>query len=145
MTGEAAPAPSSATLNDLINEISGLPSEKFKLALQATEAQLTRDHEFRMKQEENRVLDAASARAHVLYARGLIAGFLLSAGMITASVIVGLQGHVLLATSLSGPCLIILAALFVLRKLETNQLSIVSRPQTGVLKAVGTVSGSPPA
>jgi hypothetical protein len=144
VTEERALGPPSVTLDVLINEIARLPTEKFKLALQAVETQLARDHEFRMKQEENRILDAANARTHILFLRGLIAGFVLSVGMIAASVVVGLKGHVWLATSLSGPCLVMLAALFVLRKLDTKQLGIISRAQAGALARLRNVAADNP-
>ena len=144
MTEERAPTPPPVTLDVLINEIARLPTEKFKLALQAVETQLARDHELRMKQEENKILEAANARMHILFVRGLVAGFLLSLGMIVASVVVGVKGHVWLATSLSGPCLVMLAALFVLRKLDTKQLGVISRAQTNTLARLRNVAANEP-
>lgn len=142
----------SASLEILIKAMAELPPDRFELALKAVEAELARihtqmdhDHALRMKREDNRIVDAANARAHALFVWGLIAGFVLSAGMVTASVIVGLQGHIWLTALLSGPSVIVLASLFVLRRLETKQLSIVSRAQSSTLAEAAGSAANPPA
>lgn len=55
-------------------------------------------------------------RAHQLYVGGLVAGFVLAAGMLTGSVLVGLDGRQWLAGLLAGPSLIALPVVFVLRR-----------------------------
>ncbi|MFJ6776917.1 hypothetical protein ACIQOV_39185 [Kitasatospora sp. NPDC091257] len=60
--------------------------------------------------------DRKDQRAHQLYAGGLAAGFVLAAGMLAGSVIVGLEGRQWLAGLLAGPSLIALPVVFVLRR-----------------------------
>lgn len=114
--------------------VSHLPPEHFKLALKIVEAQLVRTHELPLEQERIRVREAADTRSHTLLAWGLGAGFVVVCGMIAASVVVGLQGHVWLSTSLSGPGVVILASLFVLRRIDARSIRQLNTPQ---------VSGSP--
>ncbi|GAB2814192.1 hypothetical protein GCM10022221_10030 [Actinocorallia aurea] len=72
-------------------------------------------------------------RTHTLFVSGLAAGFLIVSGMVTAAVVVGLQGHAWLPMSLSGPSVIILAGLFVLRTLDTSQVKLATRLQSNAL------------
>ncbi|MFJ7905952.1 hypothetical protein [Kitasatospora sp. NPDC096204] len=55
-------------------------------------------------------------RAHQLYLGGLVAGFVLAAGMLVGSVVVGLADRQWLAGLLAGPSLIALPVVFVLRR-----------------------------
>jgi len=109
-------------LESLLVTLSQLPAEQFKLALKAVEAELARSHELQLEQERCRVRDAADARTHALFAWGLGAGFVVVLGMIAASVMVGLKGYVWLSASLSGPGVVVLASLFVLRRLDSRYL-----------------------
>ncbi len=106
-----------------------LPPEHFKLALKTVEAQLARNHELRIEQERCRVREATDARSHALFTWGLGAGFAIVLGMITASVVVGLQGHAWLSASLSGPGVAVLASLFVLRRLDSRLMRQAQPPQ----------------
>jgi hypothetical protein len=116
------PAGTGGELESYMHTLERLPPEQFKLAMKTVEAQLARDHELRMERERNGLLDAANARSHALFAWGLGTGFVIVLGMITASVVVGLQGYVWLSALLSGPGVAVLASLFVLRRLDSRAL-----------------------
>ena len=116
------PAGTDDELERYLLALAHLPPEQFKLAMKTVEAQLARNHELRMEQERNRMLNATSVRSHSLFTWGLGAGFAVVLGMIAASVVVGLRGHVWLSASLSGPGVAILASLFVLRRLDSRAL-----------------------
>ncbi|MFF0123774.1 hypothetical protein ACFYP7_31335 [Micromonospora arida] len=123
------PAGGSGEFERWINLLAQLPPEHFKLALKTVEAQLARNHELQMEQERCHVREAADSRSHALLAWGLGAGFVVVLGMITASVVVGLQGHVWLSASLSGPGVAVLASLFVLRSLDSRNIRQIRPPQ----------------
>ncbi|MFD0378677.1 hypothetical protein [Streptomyces sp. NPDC127112] len=115
-----------------------LPPEHLQPVLKAIEPELKREHEFRMQQDahkqeltlERERLDNAqrqlqaqldhderqAKRSHSLYLVGLIAGFLLSGGMLGGAIYVGIHDQPWLAALLAGPTLLALATLFVLRK-----------------------------
>ncbi|MFE3738982.1 hypothetical protein [Streptomyces sp. NPDC059134] len=104
-----------------------LPPEHLRNALAALEPQLAREHEYRMAQDkalqEANLLrlrlqaeEEQNRRTHNLYMVGLIAGFIIALGMLTGAVVVGVNGEPWLAASLSGPSVLALAGLFVLRK-----------------------------
>ncbi|MGW6877116.1 hypothetical protein ACWGF3_13370 [Streptomyces xanthophaeus] len=113
---------------------SQLPAEHLQITLKAIEPELKREHELRMERETHKQeleierIRLASARSqlafdeqqakrgHTLYLVGLVAGFLLSTGMLVGAVIVGLNNQPWLSALLAGPSLLALATLFVLRK-----------------------------
>ncbi|MFF1843081.1 hypothetical protein ACFVW9_15210 [Streptomyces sp. NPDC058217] len=123
-----------------------LPAEHLQIALKALEPQLRREHELRMEQqravqqldlERMRLSDkeAQAKRSHALFMAGLIAGFVVAVGMLAGAVVVGVQGHVWLAAMLSGPSVLALAGLFVLRKTDSAQMDAVQRSQRSALNA----------
>lgn len=124
-------APPPGDLESLLVTLSRLPPEQFKLAFKIVEAGLARAHELQLARERSRVREAADARTHALFAWGLGAGFVVVLGMIAAAVVVGVQGHVWLSASLSGPGVAVLASLFVLRRLDSRALRHVAGPQPG--------------
>ncbi|MEU7981442.1 hypothetical protein AB0B63_23305 [Micromonospora sp. NPDC049081] len=100
-----------------------LPGDRFDLVLKIVEEQLARNHELLMAREETRRQEVAAElsaeaarRSDRLLLWGLVAGLVIVLGMTAASIVVGLQGHVWLSATLSGPSVIALASLFVLRK-----------------------------
>ncbi|MDX5461277.1 hypothetical protein [Micromonospora tulbaghiae] len=100
-----------------------IPDDRFELVFKTVEDQLARNHELLMVREETRRREAAAQlaaeaarRSDRLLLLGLVAGLVIVLGMTAASIVVGLQGHVWLAATLSGPSVIALASLFVLRK-----------------------------
>lgn len=153
MTREAADVPRHQhTGLEIAMQWADLPAEHLQVALKALEPQLRREHELRMAEqsairqleiEELRVQsrETAARRSHTLMVIGLIAGFLLSAGMLVGAVIVGREGQVGLASMLSGPSVIALASLFVLRRSDAVQTRAVARAQAATSQ---TGSNPPP-
>ncbi len=101
-----------------------LPPEQLevilKAILQKSESESAREHELRLEQARLAAQNEHDRRTHTLYLGGLIAGFILAAGMITSAVIAGVHGLPWLAAVLSGPSLISLTRVFVLRRIETS-------------------------
>ncbi|OEJ53491.1 hypothetical protein [Streptomyces agglomeratus] len=147
MTREAADVPQHQhTGLEIAMQWADLPAEHLQVALKALEPQLRREHELRMaeqsaiRQMELETLraqtrDAAARRSHSLRVVGLVAGFLLSAAMLAGAVVVGMEGHVGLASMLSGPSVLALASLFVLRRSDNAQTRAVARAQAATAQA----------
>ncbi|MDQ7909048.1 hypothetical protein RB614_31445 [Phytohabitans sp. ZYX-F-186] len=93
-----------------------LPADELQAALRALEPELCREHEWRLRSAQLKHEESQARRAHVLYLVGLGAGFLVSMTMLTGAVIVGVHGQPWLAAALSGPSVIALTTLFVLRR-----------------------------
>ncbi|MEU8176471.1 hypothetical protein AB0C14_26670 [Microbispora hainanensis] len=96
-----------------------LPPEHLRIALKALEPQLAREHAYRMAKER---------LAHRLLMTGLIMGFGLSLVMLVAAVLVGLQGQSWLAALFSGPSMVTLVGMFVLRKFEFPRGRAIKAP-----------------
>lgn len=147
MTREAADVPRHQhTGLEIAMQWADLPAEHLQVALKALEPQLRREHELRMaeqsaiRQMELETLraesrDAAARRSHSLMIVGLVAGFVLSAGMLAGAVVVGMSGHAVLASMLSGPSVLALASLFVLRRSDNAQTKALSRAQAAAAQA----------
>lgn len=116
-----APSPSTdrSTGLEIVLQWAQLPPEHLEIALKAIEPELAREHEWRMEQARLKAQDDKDRRLHALYLGGLVAGFLLAAGMLTGAVFVGVRGAPWLAALLSGPSLISLAGLFLLRRVDS--------------------------
>ncbi|MFC8780066.1 hypothetical protein [Streptomyces nigra] len=169
MTQETGTPSSQPSGLEIAMQWAELPAEHLQVALSALEPQLKRDHELRMSQEQRdhewrmeqeqsmRALrleqarlaaeDATARRAHALYLTGLIAGFVLSIGMLTGAVIVGMNDQPWLAAMLSGPSLLALATLFVLRRNDSATNQSVARAQRAALNAAqpAAAPAGPPA
>jgi len=147
MTREAADVPRhQQTGLEIAMQWADLPVEHLQVALKALEPQLRREHELRMAEQSAlrkleieairaQAQEAAARRSHTLLITGLVAGFLLSAGMLVGAVIVGVAGHVVLASMLSGPSVIALASLFVLRRSDSVHTRAVARTQNAAIQA----------
>lgn len=129
---------------DIALEWAELPPEHLVAALKALEPQLAREHELKMsparfeheaRMEELKFQEVQAARVHSLYLSGLIAGFVMSAGMLVGSVLLGTSGYPWLSALLAGPSLLSLAAIFVLRRNDAAQMRAVARAQQAVLNA----------
>lgn len=131
-----------------------LPSEHLQAALKALEPQLRREHEARMEREKVAskielermrlsVEEGQAARSHTLYLLGLIAGFIVTIGMLAGAVIVGINNQPWLAALLAGPSVSILAGLFVLRRNDHNQMKALLAAQRAAIGIAG--QGPPPA
>lgn len=131
-----------------------VPVEHLEVALKALEPQLLRDHEYRMAQQQidrelklkaMEAVEIRAKRAHALYLAGLVAGFIITVGMLTGAVIVGSNDQPWLAAMLSGPSVLALATVFVLRRNDTTQSRAVARNQRLALNAATQTPPSTPA
>lgn len=133
-----------------------LPVEHLQAALKALEPQLRREHEARMEREKTAreielermrlaAEEAQAARTHTLYLLGLVCGFLITAGMLTGAVIVGVNDQPWLAALLAGPSVSVLAGLFVLRRNDNSQTRALLAAQRATLNAVGQPAAPAPA
>ncbi|WP_143076571.1 hypothetical protein [Streptomyces sp. MUSC 14] len=124
-----------------------LPPEHLEVALKALDPELARQHEWRLEEARLKSLEAKDRRVHQLYFVGLIAGFVLAVGMLTAAVIVGVNGSPWLAAMLSGPSVLSLAGLFVLRRVDSDSARQIARAQSSALSAAyqAQVPGAAPA
>ncbi|MEV0187216.1 hypothetical protein AB0I39_01605 [Kitasatospora purpeofusca] len=132
-----------------------LGPEKLELALKALEPQLKREHEARMRRmddirareeraastaeadakraaalekasSEARARDAQRHRNHVYRMSGLISGVVLSLALLGAAVVIA-PTQPWLAAGLSGPSLLALAKIFVLRRSDSSDMQESSR------------------
>jgi hypothetical protein len=144
-----------------------LPAEHLEVSLKALEPQLKREHAYRMEQEarkqaleverlrlesEQKQLEAQldfdenqAKRTHALYMCGLGAGFLVCVGMLVGAVVVGINNQPWLAAMLSGPSVVALVTLFVLRKSDASLNSSVEQNQRRALNASQQPPPSPSA
>jgi hypothetical protein len=140
---------------EIIMQWAELPPEHLEVALKALEPQLAREHAYRMAcNETERILDlervrlsfeeGKEKRRHILYVYGLIAGFSISLASLAGATIAGLHNEPWLAGTLSGPSVIALASLFVLRRSDAAQTKAAADSQNSLLQAVlGTQVPSP--
>ena len=94
-----------------------IPPEYLERALSALDRNQKRDHEYRL--EVLRQKQREKQNKHVLYLRGLWAGLAIVVVMLGAAVVVGLNNQPSLAIAFTGPSLIALVTLFVMR--NTNK------------------------
>ncbi|MGP8301973.1 hypothetical protein ACTPOK_29450 [Streptomyces inhibens] len=144
MSQESGTSARQPTGLDIAMQWAELPAEHMKIALDALEPQLRREHEMRVLQqkaeqklalEQVRAQEAAAKRAHVLYLTGLIAGFVIAVAMLSGAVVVGINNQPWLAAMLSGPSVLALATIFVLRRSEQGQAHAVAAAQRSALNA----------
>ncbi|MGW4878909.1 hypothetical protein ACWEPI_20395 [Streptomyces sp. NPDC004262] len=121
-----------------------LPSEHLEIALKALEPELARQHELRLLEVRLRVQEEKDRRTHYLYLAGLVAGFVVVVSMLTAAVVVGVNGLPWLSAMLSGPSVLSLAGLFVLRRVDSGSARETGRAHRAALIAAQQgVSNSP--
>jgi len=138
---EPSPNASRLTGLEIVLQWAQLPPEHLEIALKAIEPELAREHEWRLEQARSKALDDRDCRAHSLYLGGLVAGFILAAGMLTGAVFVGMHGSPWLAAVLSGPSAISLAGLFLLRRIDSVQAREAGRAHRSALS--GLISQQP--
>ncbi|MEV8086350.1 hypothetical protein [Streptomyces nigra] len=109
---------------DIAMQWAKLPAEHLEIALQALEPQLKREHQARMAELQAeaerarlKAVEVQAKRTQALYLTGLIAGLVISVTMLVAAVFVA-EEATWLSVILSGPSVITLASLFVLRRAE---------------------------
>ncbi|CAM4064688.1 hypothetical protein KIPE111705_38705 [Kibdelosporangium persicum] len=99
-----------------------LPPKHLEAALRALEPELRREHEHRL-----------ARMAHVRYMCGLGAGFVIAIGMLTSAVFVGINGQPWLAALFTGPSMLALAKLFVIRRADAADARQITRAQQNAL------------
>lgn len=113
-----------------------MPAEKLKIALEAIEPQMVRDHEramYALKIRERQIeveqaqFSLRLERSHRLSMIGKSLGFAIAMATMTAAVITDLHGDRWLPALLAGPSLLALAKLFVLRKSDASDMKAVNR------------------
>ncbi|MER7585359.1 hypothetical protein [Kitasatospora sp. NPDC097691] len=108
-----------------------LPAKHLERVLNHLEKELVREHEYRMAVHQAQ--EERGKRLDRLYMAGLVAGFVLCAGMLVGGVLVGMHGPGWLAGVLCGPSLIAVGALFVLRRTNDSTIREVGRVAHGPL------------
>ncbi|MEV6079369.1 hypothetical protein AB0L80_30310 [Streptomyces sp. NPDC052069] len=130
-----------------------VPVDHLEVALKALEPQLMRDHEYRMAQQqidhelELKAIEVGENRAkqaHALYLAGLAAGFIITVGMLAGAVIVGSNDQPWIAAMLSGPSVLALATVFVLRRNDAAQTLAVARSQRVTVDAMAQTPPTTP-
>lgn len=116
---------------------SRVPAEHLEVALKALEPELQREHERQLdtiRREDARKLEVlrqeqeARRQKHFRYLCGLWAGFAIAIGMLTGGVVVGVNDQPWLAVLLTGPSLIALAKIFVLRRSDPADMRQLQPP-----------------
>ncbi|MFI1176997.1 hypothetical protein [Streptomyces melanogenes] len=139
----STPSTRRSTGLDIVLQWAQLPPEHLEIALKAIEPELAREHEWRMEQARLKSLDDKDRRVHALYLGGLIAGFILAAGMLTGAVLVGMNGAPWLAALLSGPSVISLAGLFLLRRVDSAHARELGRAHRTALSGMPAQQPAP--
>lgn len=166
MTQEIGSETKQPTSLEIALQWAAYPAEHLELALKALEPQLKREHAYRMEQEAHKQalqleklrVEAAQKqveaqlafderqdkRTHALYMGGLIVGFLVCAGAFAGAVYVGMNDHPWLAGMLSGPSVIALVTLFVLRQNDRTLNTAAARSHRQALNALQQQQAPPP-
>lgn len=136
MAGEIEKAPPISGLS-IAMQWAQLPPEHLSIALAALEPQLQREHELDKLKAEVELQAQKERNSHVLYLTGLYMGFAIVLFMLAGAVISGLRGNTVLACSLGGPCILPLAAIFVLRKGAKHEVRNLAAMQNQILNTMG--------
>jgi len=119
--------------------------EQLKVALEALEPQLKREHQLRVRQldmqreaaaraDERMVCLAREKRQHTLWMTGLYVGAVISVAMLGASIYVA-KDVWWLSIMLCGPSLIAMGKLYVLRRSDADDMKAVSQSMRGATNA----------
>jgi hypothetical protein len=98
---------------------SALPPEHLRIAINALEPQLAREHEYRLEQLRTR--ERISRRQHVQYMAGLISTLVIAGGLLVGAIAVGLQGGKFLALALASPSIVSIFLIAVLIRNRAGQ------------------------
>ncbi|MFE3030095.1 hypothetical protein ACFXKY_00400 [Streptomyces canus] len=129
------PEPQQPTSLEVALQWGQLPPEHLKAALKALEPELARQYELSVLRVQLQHQEVRDQRVHHLYMGGLIAGFIIVVAMLTGAVIVGINQMPWLAAMLSGPSVLALAGLFVLRRIDSTSAREMARSQRASLAA----------
>jgi hypothetical protein len=128
------------TALELAMEWAELPPEYLQVALAALEPQLVREHEVRLKRLD--IVGEKARQAFRLRAWGLAAGFLTAVAGLAATLVLGLEHQPWLAAVCSGPSIVVLAKVFVLRRSDPDDVRQVTAA-LGRIPGAGRLPESP--
>ncbi|WP_436749189.1 hypothetical protein [Streptomyces sp. URMC 129] len=94
--------------------------------------------------QESKRLEVQAARAHRLYLLGLVAGFIIGAGMLVGAVVLGTAGQPWLSAMFAGPSLLALVTIFVLRRNDGAQAKAVERASRAAANTAGQPAPAQP-
>ncbi|MFJ2843567.1 hypothetical protein ACIPD2_18230 [Streptomyces griseofuscus] len=113
----------------MLRDRAEIAREKQKAQAETALAELRVKEEADVRRAEIAAEAEKDLRAHRLYLIGLVAGFVLAAGMLTGAILVGLHGEPWLAGVLAGPSLVALPVVFVLRRTDPVLNRAIGRPE----------------
>ncbi|MER6028464.1 hypothetical protein [Streptomyces sp. NPDC001851] len=115
-----------------MNAWSNLPAAHLKVALNFWDAHERRNHEYRMKQEENRNrLDVA----------GMVCAFVIAAASVGGAIFFGVEHDPWMAGVMLSPSVFVILKLFITRKGDKSDLKAAG----STLNEISQLRGSPPA
>jgi hypothetical protein len=114
---------------EIAAEWAKLPPEHLQVALKALNPQLEREHLARIEQMRISAQSAQDIRQFRIQVYSLWAGFFLSLVMLGASVYVAVNGQAWLALAFSGPSLLALTKIFVLRRSDSYDMQAMVSSQ----------------
>ncbi|MDV9188466.1 hypothetical protein R6L23_09605 [Streptomyces sp. SR27] len=127
-----------------------LDAKQLEVALRGLEPQLRREHKERMfrletqrEAEERTFREKREERAHKRHLAGLVTGGIVAIAMLGASVFVA-KDHWWLSILLSGPSMLALVKIFVLRRSDAYDMQSVSRAMRSAVGAAGQAPPPPP-
>ncbi|WP_316759963.1 hypothetical protein [Streptomyces herbicida] len=107
---------------EIATEWAKLPPEHLQVALKALNPQLEREHLARIEQMRISAQNTQCLRQFRIQVYSLWAGFFLSLVMLGAAVFVGVNNQPWLALGFSGPSLLALTKIFVLRRSDSYDM-----------------------
>lgn len=102
-----------------------LPPEHLRAALRMLESQLAREHEYKKAILEAETQQAKNRQTYMLHMTGLYVGVALALAMLAAAVALGINGQPWLATLMTGPSLIALIKIVILRQSNDDDMRAV--------------------
>lgn len=119
----------SVTGIEIATEWAALPPEHLAMALKALNPQLEREHKARIEQMRISAQGAKEMREFKFQIYSLCAGLIISLVMLGAAIYVATNDQPWLALAFSGPSLLALAKIFVLRRSDADDMRAVTRGQ----------------
>lgn len=129
---------------DLALEWSQLPPKHLEIALRALDPQLEREHQFRVLQLQLDLQEKQEARKHVMHMAGIAVGCFVALAMLGAAVALGINAQPWLAAILSGPSILALVKVFVLRRSDPGDMEKLFRAHRAALGAIPQQPPLPP-
>lgn len=121
---------------EIAAEWAKLPPEHLQIALTALNPQLEREHLAKIEQMRISAQSAQEIRQFRVQVYSLAAGFFLSLVMLGAAVYVAVNGQAWLALAFSGPSLLALTKIFVLRRSDSTDMRAMVSSQRAAASLV---------